>query len=755
MQGTIRPAGAQAPRLVIVGPARYPIDHPRKKASEESSAIAQPMKPALHIVHGHGEVLRPASVATPSGNAHGAGQPMVIGPAKATGPAHSKHEAMSRMDQQPLPLPCEVAPSVMSMASNIVKGSIRPATVSCANEASSRTELRPQAGHSAVWTTQCHPHAALQPAHPTPIGAVISGPATSNHLVHTSRVAPIRSSIALRNSEAVRRTHSASEAHVLTTPHLSVSSHSSASNYVDITPLLAKRPGRGRGKAVQWAPNPLVVWTPVRSGEVAPPLPKRTRTRMTEAQKSTLISQSDVEMYKSNTAAEWLADILPKEDADRLLGGSLGASQVPDPAERRIALVEALKSKAGSDGASLGKARRAFEKLSEFARERGVPNHGLPATAVFVFTFLRWIDAKALQKGTGTQGGAHVSASTRAGLLILADHFGLQIAVHTLVAEAGVPTGKKRCRPRQSASLGVQFYCHFELQARATTDSPERSFVRSICLAGLFASLRLVDVLRATFHKAEPMADGTYVVLVVSSFSKDGAPIDVYVPAIGFMGPMSWAQEHVESLAGKPFVLEAFKSTSKNAGKIEHATSLKGRVMPADHALKSLKTVAAKGPLCMTEEDWKQSHTTPHSLHGSPADIIASILDDSGLGETFSSTDENEISHWRRRDRYDVGDVDLPSLQSATAGPEPGRLGRADATDEHLTMRVRYTSGEGRGGRRRSQLSVRWRFATAVAKAIRRMSCAWHELPKGADSYVIFDRPSGLADDNGAGAIGI
>ena len=95
--------------------------------------------------------------------------------------------------------------------------------------------------------------------------------------------------------------------------------------------------------------------------------------------------------------------------------------------------MEALKSKAGSDGAALSKARRAFEKLSEFARERGVPNHGLPANAVFVFTFLRWIDAKALQKGTGTQGGAHVSASTRAGLLILADHFGLQIAVHTLV----------------------------------------------------------------------------------------------------------------------------------------------------------------------------------------------------------------------------------------------------------------------------------------------------------------------------------
>ena len=83
----------------------------------------------------------------------------------------------------------------------------------------------------------------------------------------------------------------------------------------------------------------------------------------TEAVKSTLISQADVERHKTTNAAEWLAGILPKEDADQLLGGSLGGAQVPDPAERRIAQVEALRSKAGSDGAALGKARRAFEKL--------------------------------------------------------------------------------------------------------------------------------------------------------------------------------------------------------------------------------------------------------------------------------------------------------------------------------------------------------------------------------------------------------
>ena len=170
MQGTIRPAGAQAPRLVIVGPARSPIDHLRKKASERSSAIAQQLKPAMHNVHGHGVVLRPASVAPPIGNAHGAGQPMVIGPAKATGPAHSQHAAMCRMDQQPLPLPCEMAPSVTSMTGNTVIGSIRPASVGHANQSGNHTELRLQGGHSTVWRSQCMPLAALQPAHPPPPG---------------------------------------------------------------------------------------------------------------------------------------------------------------------------------------------------------------------------------------------------------------------------------------------------------------------------------------------------------------------------------------------------------------------------------------------------------------------------------------------------------------------------------------------------------------------------------------------------------
>ena len=83
------------------------------------------------------------------------------------------------------------------------------------------------------------------------------------------------------------------------------------SQYLDPTPLLAKRQGRERGKAVQVTPTPWVTWAPTGNGQVEQPFPKRKRTRMPEEVKSTLKSQADVELYKTTAAAESLADILP------------------------------------------------------------------------------------------------------------------------------------------------------------------------------------------------------------------------------------------------------------------------------------------------------------------------------------------------------------------------------------------------------------------------------------------------------------
>ena len=135
-------------------------------------------------------------------------------------------------------------------------------------------QIRPTATPSCAFerdTRQCGGlHVILglhySPPIPPPRGVVISGPATSHHSVHTSRVAPLRSGTAPPKSEAMQHTQGEGRANLLTTQQLAVSSHSSASIYVDPTPLLARRPGRGRGKAVQVAPIPLVAWTPARNG---------------------------------------------------------------------------------------------------------------------------------------------------------------------------------------------------------------------------------------------------------------------------------------------------------------------------------------------------------------------------------------------------------------------------------------------------------------------------------------------------------
>jgi hypothetical protein len=100
----------------------------------------------------------------------------------------------------------------------------------------------------------------------------------------------------------------------------------------------------------------------------------RKRRRASAAELAALVSHADVQEYRLDRAAEWLADELPPASILHLLGGERGLQQVPDPAERRAALVGALKLKGGADGSSLGKARRALETLRAYAVETDQPD---------------------------------------------------------------------------------------------------------------------------------------------------------------------------------------------------------------------------------------------------------------------------------------------------------------------------------------------------------------------------------------------
>ena len=304
--------------------------------------------------------------------------------------------------------------------------------------------------------------------------------------------------------------------------------------------------------------------------------------------------------YQLEKATEWLADELPHAAVHKLLGGDRGLEQVPEPADRRAALLDALRLKGGSDGSYLGRARRALEKLREYAASKGMTDGGLPASAVFVNRLLTWVDAAAVAANRGSQGGTTVRDSVRGGLLILANHFGLDIDVTSIVAEAAAPPGKKRRRERRSGSLPIKFYCHFEAIAAAAQDSPQRFFARSFLVAMLFASLRLVDTLRACV-----MSDSTdAVIAILAKFSKDGAPLDVYLYPEGFLGPWLWWPAHRRALVGRPYVLPEFKAERKHAGDAFFLTAWEapGRVASKPHAVTTFKALAAAPPLLMGPE---------------------------------------------------------------------------------------------------------------------------------------------------------
>eukprot|EP00965_Chrysotila_dentata_P257258 6212830-Pleurochrysis_carterae.AAC.5 len=61
---------------------------------------------------------------------------------------------------------------------------------------------------------------------------------------------------------------------------------------------------------------------------------------------------------------------------------------------RRLLATCSIKA-GGSDGKTLDSARRALEQISEFATHISLENGGLPASALFVTSFLWWVDANA------------------------------------------------------------------------------------------------------------------------------------------------------------------------------------------------------------------------------------------------------------------------------------------------------------------------------------------------------------------------
>ena len=143
---------------------------------------------------------------------------------------------------------------------------------------------------------------------------------------------------------------------------------------------------------------------------------------------------------------------------------------------------------------------------------------------------------------------------------------------------------------------------------------------------------------------------------------------------------------------------------------------------------------------------WKGLGVLPHSGHGSASDQGAVISIHAPEDVRMLPQDEQALGHWRRRATASSSDGELaavapPPVPDGTR-PAPAAAAPAGTAAEHAHMRVRYTSGVGREGRRREQVAVRARWVRAVRRGLARFGRPWQELPGDRSDYdILVDLP--------------
>jgi hypothetical protein len=276
-------------------------------------------------------------------------------------------------------------------------------------------------------------------------------------------------------------------------------------------------------------------------------------------------------------------------------------------------------------------------------------------------------------------------------------------------------------------------------------------------------SFRGREMLMAQQAAAAQSAVDVFAVFV--SKAKDSMPRMSLARTEGFLGPLSWAQEHYGNVQTLGQFFPAFTGPHGVKTDMGLAETISTGIVESGVLPKVLFYLWKSNGIGISASDRVKMGISIHSLHGSSCDLARFIgpnpslpfpLDEE-LALGFTERDCNQIGNWRR---------DKNGQPSSEAPPRRGQepavpAGAPDASDG---MQIRYSSGFGRMGNDAAQLRVRSRLVRTVAAAIRHRG-DWKQLPAGGcDSwYALFPAgdiqrvQEGIDEENAAdeGAAGL
>ena len=466
--------------------------------------------------------------------------------------------------------------------------------------------------------------------------------------------------------------------------------------------------------------------------------------RKPRARRPQVREQEEREDFCLESELDALIPLLPEETVLSMLGGERGMAQVP-AVRRAEHLRRRLRARAGASGERIARCRLLLGRVRKYAATvLGLPESQwdaavFPMTAALGHEIIHDAHVTALAEGTkkgSAKGGATVGNGVRADLVRAAQVLGWPIECDKEAWQTAAPLASVGCS-KKAGTLPLAAKCQLEWFAdgnlpesiTGTARTACQFYSRSLLTGGLDVGVRIAEGVRV--HFSPDATNPEDVVCGVASMGKDGAPIEIYSVAEGFLGVYEWWPAHLRECLELGQVFPEWERPHGSKGCITRAGRLTHFLAEPDRVRGALPALLSLPPLAYSGAELEKMNLKGHSLHASNPDwggLIGQRPDfegvalDRGLEHGFDDADRDALGNWLR----DAGaKSEASAAEAARAAPAGGaRLAAAVASlpgrrSSRGAMRVYYGQG-GAGGTRFGQrallLSVRQRLARTVRR---------------------------------------
>ena len=469
-------------------------------------------------------------------------------------------------------------------------------------------------------------------------------------------------------------------------------------------------------------------------------------------------SQAESENYEVDREIEILIPLIPQVIVQEMLGGPRGSMQVSDATMRSELIRRILKKRAGTDGNRLGSVRsflaiaRKYAWKVEKLQGTEADEFLFPMGAVLAHVLIAKEDERARSAAKGARKGETVGDRLRDTIIFAAENLRWPIERNKVILGAAV--GKAGGYEMDKAgTLPLAVKCHFEeVAAEVSAGLAELSetaraatvhYARSILAVGIDPSIRVAEGARVVLWPDE--LEPAKVIRGCAYIGKDSAPLNIFAPAEGFLGPYEWYGTYLNAcVEGKVF--PAYKKPRGSRGSILQAGELKPTVIASKGDIRAaFKAILSIKPLGYTDEEIKEMNLQGHSFHASPPEWARQLGNritrlgleaDEELRMGFDEADFKALGNWLR----DAGAKNEADVAIAAMEAEPAEARKAAARaalpGQPATRGIMpvYYGTPGRGNTRQSERVIQLRVRQRLAHTIRRLiqnEGGWRCLPRG------------------------